>query len=59
MISKGEWIMKCKKCGTEFEEGIFCPECGERYISEEKREVEDNVEMTHVSKWYFIYIYIH
>ena len=48
MISKGEWIMKCKKCGTEFEEGIFCPECGERYISEEKREVEDNVETEEV-----------
>lgn len=23
--------MKCKKCGTEFNEGIFCPECGEKY----------------------------
>lgn len=22
--------MKCKKCGTEFQEGIFCPECGTR-----------------------------
>lgn len=27
--------MKCKKCGTEFQEGLFCPECGERYIPEE------------------------
>lgn len=27
--------MKCKKCGTEFQEGVFCPECGERYIPEE------------------------
>lgn len=22
--------MKCKKCGKEFEEGVFCPNCGER-----------------------------
>ena len=22
--------MKCKKCGAEFEEGFFCPECGTR-----------------------------
>lgn len=22
--------MKCKKCGCEFDEGIFCPNCGER-----------------------------
>ena len=20
--------MKCKTCGTEFDEGVFCPECG-------------------------------
>lgn len=20
--------MKCKNCGAEFEEGVFCPECG-------------------------------
>ena len=23
--------MICKKCGTEFMEGIFCPECGMKY----------------------------
>lgn len=28
--------MKCKKCGAEFPEGIFCPECGERVITEEQ-----------------------
>ena len=22
--------MRCPKCNTEFEEGIFCPECGEK-----------------------------
>ena len=27
--------MKCLKCGTEFEEGVFCPECGNRVISED------------------------
>ena len=26
--------MKCKKCGTEFDEGMFCPECGEKYTPE-------------------------
>ena len=26
--------MKCKNCGTEFEEGIFCPECGNPYNNE-------------------------
>lgn len=31
--------MICKNCGTEFTEGIFCPECGMR-IEEEKRIVE-------------------
>lgn len=29
--------MKCQKCGTEFNEGIFCPECGAKY---DEREVE-------------------
>lgn len=29
--------MKCSKCGTEFNEGIFCPECGTKY-SEQKTE---------------------
>lgn len=26
--------MKCKNCGTEFNEGFFCPECGTRYETE-------------------------
>lgn len=26
--------MKCRKCGTEFLEGIFCPECGFKNIDE-------------------------
>lgn len=26
--------MKCRKCGTEFSEGIFCPECGFKNIDE-------------------------
>ena len=29
--------MKCKKCGAEFTEGIFCPECGEKYVEEAPR----------------------
>lgn len=28
--------MICKKCNTEFEEGIFCPECGTKYEADEK-----------------------
>lgn len=28
--------MKCKNCGTNFEEGIFCPECGTRIDNDEK-----------------------
>ena len=24
--------MKCTKCGTEFDEGIFCPECGTKVV---------------------------
>lgn len=23
--------MKCTKCGAEFDEGMFCPECGQKY----------------------------
>lgn len=26
--------MKCKKCGAEFKEGMFCPECGEKYVED-------------------------
>ena len=29
--------MKCKKCGAEFTEGVFCPECGEKYVEEAPR----------------------
>ena len=25
--------MKCKKCGTKFREGVFCPECGTKVVS--------------------------
>lgn len=28
--------MKCSNCGTEFNEGIFCPECGTRYETENR-----------------------
>ena len=33
--------MICKKCGTEFTEGIFCPECGtksEEIVTDTKRQ---------------------
>jgi hypothetical protein len=28
-------MKRCSKCGTKFEEGIFCPECGTRVDSED------------------------
>lgn len=28
--------MKCKNCGTDFSEGIFCPECGAKHIKPEQ-----------------------
>lgn len=31
--------MICEKCGAEFEEGIFCPECGTRY----RNNIEENI----------------
>ncbi len=36
--------MKCKKCGTEFYEGIFCPECGT------KAEIQENINTQRNSK---------
>lgn len=32
--------MKCIKCGTEFNEGIFCPECGHKYDEAEIARLE-------------------
>lgn len=32
--------MKCINCGTEFNEGIFCPECGHKYDEEEIARIE-------------------
>ena len=39
--------MKCKACGFEFEEGIFCPECGTKFevneaISVQEEAIEEN-----------------
>lgn len=33
--------MKCKNCGTQFEEGIFCPECGTKYEEEVKSSINE------------------
>ena len=32
--------MKCLKCGYEFSEGLFCPECGTKYDEEEAKRIE-------------------
>lgn len=31
--------MKCTKCGFEFEEGIFCPECGTKNVEIEEKAI--------------------
>ncbi|MDO4265453.1 MAG: hypothetical protein Q4C63_03185, partial [Eubacteriales bacterium] len=41
--------MKCEKCGTEFIEGIFCPECGTRFESESEN-IKKYVDREHVRK---------
>lgn len=33
--------MKCFKCGYEFDEGMFCPECGTKFDAEEAKRIED------------------
>lgn len=33
--------MKCLKCGYEFKEGLFCPECGTKYNEEETKHMEN------------------
>lgn len=52
--------MKCKKCGNEFDEGIFCPECGtknedkpqmsEEDIKELERQQQERIEREHQEK---------
>lgn len=39
--------MKCKNCGTEFNEGIFCPECGTKNepMTNENTVVENTITM--------------
>lgn len=34
--------MKCKNCGTEFEEGLFCPNCGSKAEEEQTTAVSSN-----------------
>ena len=33
--------MVCKQCGTEFYEGVFCPECGTKYSVESAASGQD------------------
>ena len=32
--------MKCKRCGTEFSEGKYCPECGEQVCEDKVVEIK-------------------
>lgn len=36
--------MKCLKCGFEFTEGIFCPECGNKYDAESAKAEQEKLE---------------
>ena len=38
--------MKCSKCGNEFNEGIFCPECGTRIEPELSPEEQEKIAPT-------------
>lgn len=46
--------MKCKNCGTEFKEGVFCPECGARtqpgLSSQEQAEMRAKEEQERLAK---------
>lgn len=46
IINRSNKMMKCRKCGTEFEEGIFCPECGTRVEQEIVGKEEKNLEVS-------------
>ena len=36
--------MKCNNCGTDFFEGVFCPECGTKYVATaEERQKAHNI----------------
>ncbi len=43
--------MRCNNCGTEFAEGIFCPECGTKVENETSRQIlNDKVDEKEVEK---------
>lgn len=42
--------MKCPKCGAEFKEGKFCPECGEQIIENKKESIYQGELNTNVPK---------
>ena len=48
--------MKCKNCGTEFEEGVFCPECGTKYGNniQDEKEVKKEETINHELKDDFV-----
>ena len=37
--------MKCQNCGTEFNEGLFCPECGTKYDEEQVKKESQKDEL--------------
>ena len=42
--------MKCPKCGAEFKEGKFCPECGEQILEHQEENIYPSELKTNVPK---------
>ena len=42
--------MKCKNCGAEFNEGVFCPECGTKVEIELDKEESKRQEQNQIAR---------
>ncbi|MBD8919092.1 MAG: zinc ribbon domain-containing protein [Lachnospiraceae bacterium] len=50
--------MKCKKCGNEFQEGLFCPQCGTKFELDLCEENKNNISMEKIGAILFLVIII-